>query len=444
MFNNPIYQHSPIFIQNSLISLRASIRKLLRENKKQHVLLSEIENNDFSAHALDLFRNKKLSKVLKNAIQNVPFYRSILTSKTAELENFPIISKLDVKENQTAFLSESHSNIVITGATSGTTGSPLVIKQNLESVIREQAFVARHLKWAGFKLGDKRAWIRGDRIVPISQTKPPFWRYSFFEDMIMLSSFHLAPQNLQSYIDAMVDYGVNIIQAYPSSIITLAKHLETQNQYYPGKLKSIVTSSESLSLEDKQLIEVRFQCTVFDWYGLFERVAAIGSCEYGRYHILTDYSHVELIDSGDGRHEIIGTNFNNDLQPLIRYRTGDYVYLSKDDSCPCGRTFPIIKSIDGRTIEFLYTEGGHKIFSFGQFLKNVDGLLGTQYIQHSPDELTVNVIANSKFDEPQKHKLINNIQAILGKGISVNVKQVSALVRTKNGKLIRTTSNVGS
>jgi hypothetical protein len=35
---------------------------------------------------------------------------------------------------------------------------------------------------------------------------------------------------------------------------------------------------------------------VFDWYGQAERVAAIGTCEHGSYHVLTDYSGVALLE----------------------------------------------------------------------------------------------------------------------------------------------------
>ncbi len=99
-------------------------------------------------------------------------------------------------------------------------------------------------------------------VVPLSQKQGPFWRYSWFEQIIVLSSFHLTPKTMSSYLQAMVDFGVEVIQAYPSSIATLARNLEANQSYYPTKLKSIITSSESLSAEDRQVIETRFGCKV--------------------------------------------------------------------------------------------------------------------------------------------------------------------------------------
>ncbi|RYU46111.1 phenylacetate--CoA ligase family protein [Aliivibrio finisterrensis] len=435
MFTSFVYQKSPVPIQNGLLSCRSLIRKILREGKNQSTLLSDIQKNEFDASAMGSFVDTQLTHTLTQATKHVPFYKHAMVSPTHKLADFPIINKSDIREKGDDFLADNHRGVIVSGATSGTTGTPLVIKQNMTSVVREQAFVARHLDWAGFKSGDKRAWIRGDMIVPLSQKKGPFWRYSWFENMIMLSSFHMSPNNLQHYIDAMADYGVEIIQAYPSSVVTLAKHLDIHDQYYSGKLKSIVTSSESLSQEDKQLIEKRFGCVVFDWYGLFERVAAIGSCEHGRYHILSDYSHVELIDVGDGRHEIIGTNFNNSLQPLIRYRTGDHVYLSNETACPCGRTFPLIDRIEGRIGDYLLGEDGQKVHILNHIPKGVTGLIATQFIQNEPKQIEVQAVVNKDlFDEQQEHILIENTKERLGQSMDVFVTTVDQIQKTKNGK----------
>ncbi|MGR5409974.1 phenylacetate--CoA ligase family protein [Vibrio sp. PNB22_8_1] len=435
MFTSSVYKNSPIIIQNQMVSLRGLIRKLFRQTKEQRELQALIESHEYDSNSINAFHEKKLKNVLNNAVKNIPYYRKTIRTNEPKLDDFPVISKFEVVSNHGEFISELNNGVVISGATSGTTGSPLIVKQNLKSIIQERAFVARNHKWAGFKPGDKRAWIRGDMVVPLEQKKGPFWRYSKFENMILLSSFHMSQNNLQGYIDAMVRFDTDIIQAYPSSILTLAKYLEVNDAYYPNQLKSIITSSESLNLKDKRLIEKRFKCTVFDWYGLFERVAAIASCEYGHYHILTDYSHVELLDVGDGRHEIIGTNFNNDLQPFIRYRTGDHVYLSDETSCPCGRAFPIVDRIDGRIGDYLIGEDGQKVHILNHIPKGVEGLIATQFIQDQLDCIEIQAVVEPKvFNTHQEHILIENTKERLGKSIEVFVTIVEKIQKTKSGK----------
>ena len=432
MFNSKLYQSSPVFIQNIMLSTRAFIRKKLRENKKCDELTKKFITHEYDLDALNMYQETMLDYVINKVTKNVDYYKF----DYQKVEDFPYINKIIVNENKGKFLSSKKSAVVIQGATSGTTGTPLTIPQNMESVITEQAFVNRMMTWAGFEYGDKKAWIRGDMVVPLKQKNAPFWRYSYFEDTIILSSFHLLQKNLNSYIEAMQDYGVQVIQSYPSSIVTLAKYLESCGRYYTGNLKSIITSSESLTEDDKKLIEERFKCTVFDWYGLFERVAAIGSCEHGRYHILTDYSHVELLDVGDGRHEIIGTNFNNELYPLVRYRTGDHVYLSNEQSCPCGRVFPVIDRIEGRVGDYLVGEDGQKIHILNHIPKGVKGLFAAQFIQKVKNTITILVVVDrALFDASQQDKLIKNTKEKLGKSILVSIEITDSIPRTKNGKM---------
>uniref|UniRef100_UPI0040487A8B exopolysaccharide biosynthesis protein VpsH n=1 Tax=Vibrio anguillarum TaxID=55601 RepID=UPI0040487A8B len=435
MFTSSLYVKAPIWLQNVMLSVRALSRKMVRENGEMRAVLKEIQANEFSRTHLGDYQQDKLQNTLANARNHVPFYQN-LDLLNLELEAFPYLDKAVLRHDHEQFISQNKPSVVVKGATSGTTGTPLTILQDMNSVIREQAFVERQLAWAGYRKGDKRAWIRGDMVVPLSQKQGPFWRYSWFEQMIVLSSFHLTSQTIPSYLQAMVDFGVEVIQAYPSSIATLARYLEANQSYYPAKLKSIITSSESLSAEDRQVIETRFGCKVFDWYGLFERVAAIANCEHGRYHVLTDYSHVEFLDAGNGTHEIVGTNFNNSYFPLVRYKTGDHVVLSDEKQCPCGRFYPIIEHIKGRVGDYLVGEDGQKVHILNHIPKGVAGIIACQFVQSEHEQIVVKVVADAEqFNEEQQQKLISNTQARLGSSLIVTIEMVAALERTTNGKI---------
>lgn len=430
MYTSLIYKKSPIFIQNLMVSFRDLVRAVIRSEKRIADLKSQLRENEYSHDALKVFCDTQLEAALLRANGAAAY------GNHQQLDQFAFIDKQDIKASPGAFLNTTISpKFTVKGSTSGTTGTPLSIPQDLNSVLREQAFVSRHLEWAGYQKGDKRAWIRGDVVVPLSQKDGPYWRYSFFENMILMSSFHLTADAIPDYLAAMEDYGVDIIQAYPSSIATLAKFLDSKDWYYRGKLKSIVTSSESLSQEDREVIEKRFQCKVFDWYGLFERVAAIGNCEYGNYHLITDYSHVEFIDSGDGKHEIVGTNYNNALYPLIRYRTGDNIVLTAEQNCSCGRTYPVIDRIEGRVGDFLLGEDGQRIHILNHIPKGVDGLISCQFIQEKTDTIKILVVVDDSFTVKQEQILISNTKERVGQSISVLVERVQILPRTKNGKV---------
>ncbi|MCM5508689.1 MULTISPECIES: phenylacetate--CoA ligase family protein [Vibrio] len=440
MYTSSIYKKSPIFIQNVMVSLRDLVRAAIRSEKRVAGLKGQLRENEYSHDALKIFCDSQLEAALLRAKSTAAY------GTHQQLDQFAFIDKQDVKASPDAFLNtQLNPKVTVKGSTSGTTGTPLSIPQDLNSVLREQAFVSRHLEWAGYQKGDKRAWIRGDVVVPLSQKVGPYWRYSVFENMILMSSFHLTADAIPGYLTAMEDYGVDIIQAYPSSIATLAKFLESKDLYYRGKLKSIVTSSESLSQEDREVIEKRFQCKVFDWYGLFERVAAIGSCEHGNYHLISDYSHVEFLDSGDGKHEIVGTNYNNALYPLVRYRTGDHVVLATEQRCPCGRTYPVIEKIEGRVGDFLLGEDGQKIHILNHIPKGIEGLISCQFVQEKAESIKVLVVVDqAKFTTQQEQQLIANTNERVGQSITVDVHRVDALPRTKNGKVRQAVCSVES
>jgi phenylacetate-CoA ligase len=436
MFTTPFYINSPIWLQNVILSVRAQFRKKLRENTKSEVMLGSLQKLEKSEFELKKYSGERLREAIKNAILHVPYYKKEADIKNVSLEAFPYIDKENLINCPLGFKSEVKPQLIVKGSTSGTTGTSISIPQSLESVIREQAFISRHLKWAGFEKGDRRAWIRGDMVVPVKQKEPPFWRYSRFENMIYLSSFHMMKETFGLYIQAMTDYDVNIIIAYPSSIAMLAKYLDFNDEYYPGKIKSVITSSEVLFPEDRIVIEKRFRCKVFDWYGQFERVAAIANCEHGRYHVLTDYSHVEFSEVGDGRYEIIGTNYNNHVYPLVRYKTGDYVVLSKETECPCGRVYPMVESIEGRVGDYLVGEDGQKVHILNHIPKGVKGLLACQFIQDSPLNIEVfAVVVPTAFNDQQQQLLVKNVKDRLGQRVAVKVVRVDALQRTRNGKV---------
>jgi phenylacetate-coenzyme A ligase PaaK-like adenylate-forming protein len=84
-------------------------------------------------------------------------------------------------------------------------------------------------------------------------------------------------------------------------------------------------------------------------------------------HLFEDQVLIEVVDDdyqpvpdGEPGSRLLITNLYNRTQPLIRYELNDLVTVSPDP-CPCGRPFPLLKSIEGRSddvLEMPATEGG--------------------------------------------------------------------------------------
>src|SRR6185436_14537112 len=373
MFGSLAYQSNPVWMQELMISAKSALRGWLREGRAFAAVADELEASQWcSAGELRDFQRRHLRRVVEAAARDVPWYRGryrALGLDFAALEfpdcmaRLPAIAKGDVREGARAFISERGPRPLFSSSTSGTTGAPLSLYQDLAAINRENGFIWRQLTWAGLKRGERRAWIRGDMIVPAAQKEPPYWRLNRAVNMLMLSSYHLSEAAARAYVDALARFDPVVIQAYPSSIGFLASWLLGSGISYGGSaLRGIVTSSETLSADSRLEIERAFGCRVFDWYGQGERVAAIGTCERGRHHLLSDYSYVELEPAGEGLCELVGTAFHNLAMPLIRYRCGDLVRPAPaGERCTCGRSFPLIAEVIGRLDDCVKLPDGRSI-----------------------------------------------------------------------------------
>ncbi len=286
--------------------------------------------------------------------------------------------------------------------------------------------------------------MRGDMIVPATQEKPPYWRVNRAENMLMLSSYHLSESGAPAYLDSLSRFDPVVIQAYPSSVGFLATWMLSAGTRYRGSsLRGIVTSSETLSDVRRREIESAFGCRVFDWYGHFERVAAIGTCEQGRHHLLSDYSYVEMLPADDGLFELVGTGFNNVSMPLIRYRCGDLVRPAPaTERCACGRSFPLIEQIVGRVDDSVKLPDGRSIGRLDHLFKGVEGILEAQIRQDRLDALTMLVVPSATFSDRTRETLQNNTRYRLGDGIALEIQLVESIPRTRNGKFKGVVCNV--
>lgn len=454
MLGSFAYRHSPIWAQESFLAAKAALRSLLREGPAFGAVSAQLrESQWWPEQVLRDFQSRALHGIVLSAARDVPYYQERyrpLGLDFSKLEfpeamaMLPVITKNDVRAGGASFLSEARQMPLFSGSTSGTTGAPLRLYQDLTAINRENAFIWRQLAWAGLRRGDRRAWLRGDMIVPAAQRKPPYWRLNRAENMLMLSSYHLSELAAPACVDALASFDPVVIQAYPSSIGFLAAWMLGAGLRYRGRsLRGIVTSSETLPAARRREIEDAFRCRVFDWYGQFERVAAIGTCEQGRYHLLSDYSYVELLPAGDGWFELVGTGFNNRSMPLIRYRCGDFVRPAPErQHCACGRSFPLIDEVVGRADDAIVLPDGRSIGRLDHVFKGVEGILEAQIRQDRPDTVTLLIVPSASYGERTRETLLANARERLGDEIALEILTVAAIPRTRNGKFKGVVCNV--
>jgi phenylacetate-CoA ligase len=323
--------------------------------------------------------------------------------------------------------------------TSGTSGAPLTMVQTLGTMIREDGFIYRQLRWIGYRHGQRRAWIRGDIVCGEHPPDGRYWCRDWIGNMLLMSSYHLSNATFGAYIDALERFDPVVIHAYPSSIGALASWLNAAGRRYRGRaLKGVLTSSETLEPGVRAAVARAFGVTVFDWYGQAERVVAIGTCEHGSYHVLTDYGGVELLgfpgaEARDGACELVGTSLNNAAMPLAHYRTGDTV-IPGDGACPCGRVFPTVKAVIGRQEKIITLPDGRIVARLDRIFQGHDRhLVEGQVLYRGNSRFTLRVVTTDGFSAADEAALVDKF-LLRVPDVQVAVEQVAAIPRGPNGK----------
>jgi len=412
-------------------SLRSLARELVRDCWGRMLVYPRLAANERSGPALAAYVARRARRVGVTIDAD--------GARLARLDGAAaLLAKAEVKAHPERFVRARTFGSLIrtTIRTSGTSGSPMTLVQTLGAVIREEGFVYRQLRWIGYRHGQRRAWIRGDIVCPDQPADGRYWCRDWIGNMLMMSSYHLSAATIGRYIHELERFDPVVIHAYPSSIAALAAWLNAAGRTYRGAaLRGVMTSSETLEPQVRAAVVQAFGVAVFDWYGQSERVAAIGTCEHGRYHVLTDYGHVELLGAQDeaGACELVGTGLNNAAMPLARYRTGDSV-IPDGEPCECGRVFPTVKAILGRQEKIITLPDGRIIARLDRIFQGHDRQIVEGQVRYLGNgDFALRVVATDGFSAADEAALIDRF-LLRVPGVRVRVERVAAIPRGPNGK----------
>ncbi len=445
-----LYSKSPVALQAIYWSLRGCQYKMVKEGPLFRRLLAELEKNSGAdEETLREYQERKLRRLVAHCYENVPYYHELfrrLHLKPADiatrdgLRKLPCTAKEDIRTHHQQFIARNVNRRFLSMArTSGTTGKPLVLYRDRFSIVVENAMIWRLYRWAGVNPGDRIATLRGYLIQAIDDMERPFWRHDFALKRLIMSSYHISARTAPDYLEALRKFDPAAIEAYPSSVYSLVRHLKASGA--EGlKLKAVFTSSETLYGFQREAIEEFFECRVFDLYGSAERVCAMGSCEHGQYHLFSDYGITEFLEiEGENRpglFEIVATGLHNYAMPILRYRSGDRVSLPDGRGpCRCGRGFPLIKKVESyRADEHLTTADGRRLQSVEQLAEGLENVLEYQLVQEDRAFVRIRVVTSRQFSREDENLILRKARERLGHSMKMVVERVEAIERTANGK----------
>jgi len=372
------------------------------------------------------------------AAGNTNFYSSLFGSMpkfdnpVEWLKTIPYLDKNTLRNNPQDFI--ANTSFSIKAHTSGTTGTPLKLRRNLQSIAREQAYFFSWFQSAGWESDDEMIELRGNMVVPANRTNPPYGIRDYIFKKNILSSYHLSDDTIPWYIDKIKKSNAKFISAYPSSAFVIADFMR-KNQLNPLNLNAVFLASESISSHQKNVIE-KFLAPVFGHYGNAERVAWMTTCSAGCYHENLNYGFTEYIPLGENTYEIVATGFINKSMPILRYRTGDIAVdpFGRQHRCECGKNGPGCRKIIGRIDDLFITANGRKIGRLDHVFKNINNISAAQIIQHDINSTEIKIVRNDSFSVNDENLILENFLLRVGDNVDVKFNYVNSIPRTNNGK----------
>ncbi len=418
-----------------------------------------------SRSELKAIQSERLVKMIKNAYENVPFYKQKFDEmglspddiKTIDdITKLPFTLKTDLRDNYPfGLFAVPNSELIRVHASSGTTGKQTVVGYTKNDIEVWSESAARAIAATG---GTK------DDIVHIS------YGYGLFTGGLGLhygteylgaTAIPVSTGNTARQLQIFQDFGSTILCCTPSYALYLGEYRRDNNIPLESiKLRAGIFGAEPWTDEMRQQIESLLGIKAYDIYGLSE-IAGPGvsfdcDCHNGM-HINEDYFYPEIIDPEtlepvpDGTvGELVFTCIGKEALPLIRYRTRDLCSITHE-KCECGRTTVRMSKPVGRSDDMLIIRGVNVFPSQIEHVLLQEGMEPNYIIivdrVNNLDTLTVQVeMAQKNFSdtikelETAKKKLEAAMQSTLNVHAHIKFVEYGTLPRSE-GKAKRVIDN---
>lgn len=411
---------------------------LLQLRKDQWKDLQQLKN----------IRFLKLKAIIKYAYNYIPYYHRIFSSEKIkpedirnqdDIKKIPTITKQDVQKSYSEFfpwgvdVSRTRSKF-----TSGSTGIPLKIVYDHSFSNYANATTRYPFFECGVKLSDNfvTVWGRAQSIV---------WGKEYVRLWGDISETVVPLFQQEKLINVLRQINPDVLNTFPSVLSTLINY-----DFSGVNPRLIFTQGEVVTQHCREIAEKLFNSELFEIYGSVEFGHLAFECnEHCGLHTITNGACIEFVDE-DGQNvspgetgEIIVTGLWNYTMPLIRYRIGDSG-IHTDDKCPCGRSWPLIKSIQGRINECLVLPSGRKIswlhfyhYFYRELEKNALSISQYQIVQDTRTRIIFKVVKGKEFDPRTLKRIKNNLEtyfARLGENLEVVMQVVKEIPRERTGK----------
>lgn len=388
--------------------------------------------------------------LVEYAFRRTAFYRDFYGMRGFELgdmeqdgwfEKLPILTKEHLRESLediTVPELRAHRRISTTG---GSTGVPT--KSGYDGRIPVEAYSWRLQSWYGVHPWDDHAYIwRDTRSSKIAKIKNAilWWptRHLKLDASIMTET------SILEFLEKFNRLRPALLQGYVGAVTQVANFIE-QREMRVWTPKMVWVTSAPISLVQRALLERVFKAPVCDQYGSCEVSWIAQQCPESKgLHVNAERIFLEFVDDqnrsvpkGEYGRSLL-TNLEDYVFPMIRYENGDRGRWL-NETCPCGRTLPLIDSVKGRESESFVLPSGKTIN--GEYLTTIfdatpDLVSGFRVVQHKDASITVEYIPAQEGEVTRRKlcQISSSFRDSIGNEVSVEFKPVRQIAHDR-GKL---------
>ena len=312
---------------------------------------------------------KRLKKTLQHAYANSALTRAKFDSvgvhpddckQLSDLALFPFTIKSDLRETYPfGMFAVPQHQLVRIHASSGTTGKPTVVGYTENDIAMWAGCVARSIRAAGAKPGDK---------VHIS------YGYGLFTgglgahygaEHLGLTVIPFGGGQTERQVQLLQDFSPDIIMVTPSYMLALADEFDRQGlDPRSSSLRIGIFGAEPWTNDMRWAIEKRMGIDAVDIYGLSEVIGPGVASEYVQTKdgptVWEDHFYPEIIDPETGEvlpdgelGELVFTSLSKEALPIIRYRTRDLTRLLPGTA----RAMRRMEKVTGRSDDMMIVRG---------------------------------------------------------------------------------------
>jgi phenylacetate-CoA ligase len=312
---------------------------------------------------------RRLQDTVRHAYENVPHYRTAFDAAGVhpsdvraldDLARLPFTTKADLRDNYPfGMFAVPQREVSRVHASSGTTGRPTVVGYTAEDVRTWAGLMARSIRAAGGRPGDKVHVAYGYGLFTGGLGA------HYGAEALGCTVIPVSGGMTERQVTLIRDFAADVIMVTPSYMLAIVDEMERQGvDPRSCSLAVGIFGAEPWTNDMRLELEQRLDMHAVDIYGLSEVMGpgVAQECVETKdgLHIWEDHFYPEIIDPVTGEvlpdgstGELVFTSLTKQAMPVIRYRTRDLTRLLPGTARPMRR----MEKITGRSDDMLIVRG---------------------------------------------------------------------------------------